>query len=61
MRQSPPPKKNTGEVVFFHFGDGAKIFDSAGGDQSATGENFDVLGSIYVLYRAKIFNFNEQK
>ena len=60
MRQSSP--KKTGEVVFFfHFGDGAKIFDSAGGDQSATGEHFDVLGSIYVLYRAKIFNFNEQK
>ena len=58
--KSPLPK-TTGEVViFFHFGDGAKIFDSAGRDQSAAGENFDVLGSIYVLFRAKIFN-NEQK
>ena len=34
---------------------------SAGEDQSAAGENFYVLGSISVLFRAKIFNFNEQK
>ena len=54
------PKKNR-RGSFFHFGDGAKIFDSAGGDQSAAGENFDVLGLIYVLFRAKLFNFNELK
>ena len=56
-----PPKKTGEVVIFFHFGDCAKIFDSAGGDQSAAGENFDVLGSIYVFFRAKIFDFNEQK